>query len=57
MDSGGGDVVALRRFADLARSCRVHDLAWGRLEFWRAATAAAFEPPERRVLLPRHRAA
>ena len=33
-------------------SARVHDLAWGRLEFWRAATAAAFEPLERRTLLP-----
>ena len=31
----------------------MHDLAWGRLEFWRAATAAAFAPLERRALLPR----
>jgi glucose-6-phosphate dehydrogenase assembly protein OpcA len=52
VDSADGDAAGLRRFADLARSCRVHDLAWGRLEFWRAATAAAFEPPERRALLP-----
>jgi hypothetical protein len=30
---------------------RVHDLAWGRLDYWRAAVAAAFEPGERRSLL------
>ena len=39
------------RLADLARRVRVHDLSWGRLEFWRAATAAAFEPHDRRRLL------
>jgi glucose-6-phosphate dehydrogenase assembly protein OpcA len=53
VDSSAGDGTALRRLGELARSARVHDLAWGRLEFWRASTAAAFEPPERRVLLPR----
>jgi glucose-6-phosphate dehydrogenase assembly protein OpcA len=53
VDSSAGDRTALRRLGELARSARVHDLAWGRLEFWRAATAAAFEPSERRALLPR----
>jgi glucose-6-phosphate dehydrogenase assembly protein OpcA len=52
VDSAGGDPGALPRFAGLARSSRVHDLAWGRLEFWRAVTAAAFEPSERQALLP-----
>jgi glucose-6-phosphate dehydrogenase assembly protein OpcA len=53
VDSSAGDGTALHRLGELARSARVHDLAWGRLEFWRAATAAAFEPAERRALLPR----
>jgi glucose-6-phosphate dehydrogenase assembly protein OpcA len=53
VDSSAGDGTALRRLGELAASARVHDLAWGRLEFWRAATAAAFEPVERRTLLPR----
>jgi glucose-6-phosphate dehydrogenase assembly protein OpcA len=47
------DGVQLRSLASLAGSVRVHDLTWGRLEFWRAATAAAFEPPERQELLSR----
>jgi glucose-6-phosphate dehydrogenase assembly protein OpcA len=47
------DGVPLRNLASLAESTRVHDLTWGRLEFWRAATAAAFESLERRKLLPR----
>jgi glucose-6-phosphate dehydrogenase assembly protein OpcA len=45
--------ASFRRLVELARGARVHDLTWGRLEFWRAAVAAAFEPPERRLLLPR----
>ena len=53
VDSTADDGDALRRLGELTRSARVHDLAWGRLEFWRAATAAAFEPLERRALLPR----
>jgi glucose-6-phosphate dehydrogenase assembly protein OpcA len=53
VDSSAANGAALRRLDALTRSARVHDLAWGRLEFWRAATAAAFEPPERRALLPR----
>ena len=53
VDSTADDGDALRRLEELTRSARVHDLAWGRLEFWRAATAAAFEPLERRALLPR----
>jgi glucose-6-phosphate dehydrogenase assembly protein OpcA len=52
VDSTACDGAALRRLGELTRSTRVHDLAWGRLEFWRAATAAAFEPSERRALLP-----
>jgi glucose-6-phosphate dehydrogenase assembly protein OpcA len=53
VDSTADDGAALRRLEELTKSARVHDLAWGRLEFWRAATAAAFEPPERRAMLPR----
>ena len=53
IDSIADDGDTLRRLEELTRSARVHDLAWGRLEFWRAATAAAFEPLERRALLPR----
>ena len=53
VDSTAGDGSDLRRLGELTRSARVHDLAWGRLEYWRAATAAAFEPGERRALLPR----
>lgn len=53
VDSTTGDASDLRRLGELTRSARVHDLAWGRLEYWRAATAAAFEPGERRALLPR----
>jgi glucose-6-phosphate dehydrogenase assembly protein OpcA len=53
VDSTAGDGAALRRLGELTRRARVHDLAWGRLEFWRASTAAAFEPPERRALLSR----
>ena len=41
------------RLAGLAGRVRVHDLSWGRLEFWRAATAAAFEPLGPRRLLSR----
>jgi glucose-6-phosphate dehydrogenase assembly protein OpcA len=52
VDSGLGGHDDLRRLASLAPGIRVHDLAWGRLEYWRAAVAAAFEPPERRGLLP-----
>jgi glucose-6-phosphate dehydrogenase assembly protein OpcA len=52
VDSTSGGDGDLRRLAELAASIRVHDLAWGRLEYWRAAIAAAFEPAERRELLP-----
>jgi glucose-6-phosphate dehydrogenase assembly protein OpcA len=47
------DGAPLGRLIELTSGARVHDLAWGRLDFWRAATAAAFERPERRSLLPR----
>ena len=53
VDSTAGDGADYPRLGELTRSARVHDLAWGGLEFWRAATAAAFESPERRDLLPR----
>ena len=53
VDSTAGDGSDLPLLEELTGSARVHDLAWGRLEFWRAATAAAFEPLERRALLPR----
>ncbi len=52
VDSGSVP-VSHRRMAGLAQHVRVHDLTWGRLEFWRAATAAAFEPLEPRRLLAR----
>jgi glucose-6-phosphate dehydrogenase assembly protein OpcA len=52
VDSGSGGHDDLRRLAELAAGIRVHDLAWGRLEYWRAAVAAAFEPAEHRALLP-----
>jgi glucose-6-phosphate dehydrogenase assembly protein OpcA len=55
VDSAKGGESELRRLAELARRASVHDLAWGRLEFWRAGTAAAFDPPERRAMLPRIR--
>jgi glucose-6-phosphate dehydrogenase assembly protein OpcA len=51
VDSGAGDYEDLRRLAALAPVIRVHDLAWGRLDYWRAAVAAAFEPGEQRSLL------
>jgi glucose-6-phosphate dehydrogenase assembly protein OpcA len=53
VDSTEGDGADLGELHRLARQARIHDLAWGRLEFWRAATSAAFDPPERRALLPR----
>lgn len=52
VDSTAGGEAVLGKLAELAAGIRVHDLAWGRLEYWRAATAAAFDPPERRRLLP-----
>jgi glucose-6-phosphate dehydrogenase assembly protein OpcA len=52
VNSGDGD-TSLRWVVKLAAGARVHDLAWGRLEFWRAAIAAAFERPERLDMLPR----
>jgi glucose-6-phosphate dehydrogenase assembly protein OpcA len=52
VDSGPGGEGVLMKLAELAGGIRVHDFAWGRLQYWRAATAAAFEPVERRRLLP-----
>jgi glucose-6-phosphate dehydrogenase assembly protein OpcA len=51
VDSASGGPTEVRRVAELAAGIRVHDLAWGRLEYWRAAIAAAFDPPERRRML------
>jgi glucose-6-phosphate dehydrogenase assembly protein OpcA len=51
VDSSAGGEAVLGQLAQLDGDIRVHDLAWGRLEYWRAATAAAFDPPERRQLL------
>jgi glucose-6-phosphate dehydrogenase assembly protein OpcA len=53
VDSASGGEAELRRLAKLGEMIRIHDLAWGRLGYWRAAVAAAFDPPERRRLLPR----
>ncbi|MGH2924363.1 MAG: glucose-6-phosphate dehydrogenase assembly protein OpcA [Solirubrobacterales bacterium] len=47
------DGVPIWHLAELAHVVGVHDLTWGRLEFWRAATAAAFEPLQQRSLLSR----
>ena len=52
LDSGPAGEAVLGKLAELAAGIRVHDLAWGRLEYWRAAIAAAFDPPEHRRLLP-----
>ena len=52
VDSGSGGHEDLARLADLAAETRVHDMAWGRLVYWRAAVAAAFEPAQSRALLP-----
>jgi glucose-6-phosphate dehydrogenase assembly protein OpcA len=52
VDSAAGGSTELRKLAKLAGRVRVHDLAWGRLEYWRAAIAAAFDHRERRRLLP-----
>jgi hypothetical protein len=51
--NSGDDGASLRWLLELATGARVHDVAWGRLEFWRAAIAAAFDRPERLAMLPR----
>jgi glucose-6-phosphate dehydrogenase assembly protein OpcA len=53
VDSGLGAEEDLGRLSRLAARIRLHDLAWGRLEYWRAAIAAAFESAESRALLSR----
>jgi glucose-6-phosphate dehydrogenase assembly protein OpcA len=52
VDSALGGDDDLRRLARMAAGIQVHDLAWGRLQYWRAAVAAAFDSPEQRALLP-----
>jgi glucose-6-phosphate dehydrogenase assembly protein OpcA len=52
VDSASGEDGELPRLAKLAASIRVHDLAWGRLAYWRAAIAATFEHAVNRALLP-----
>ena len=51
LDTHGAGFDALRHAADLVTRTAVRDLAWGRLDYWRAATAAAFETEERLALL------
>lgn len=52
LDSSAGEPgAALARAGALAGDTRVHDLAWGRLSWWRARVAAAFDPPRARTLL------
>jgi glucose-6-phosphate dehydrogenase assembly protein OpcA len=50
-DSGHTAAPMLDDAAALADLGPVHDLAWGRLERWRVAVAAAWERPERRAAL------
>jgi glucose-6-phosphate dehydrogenase assembly protein OpcA len=49
----GADPYALDRVAPLLERARVSDLAWIRLERWRAAIASTFEPPQERAVLAR----
>jgi glucose-6-phosphate dehydrogenase assembly protein OpcA len=42
----------LETAAEILERAPVSDLAWIRLERWRAAVASAWDPPERRALLP-----
>lgn len=51
LDTHGAGVDALRNAAELAGRTAVRDLAWGRLDYWRAATSAAFDTQERLALL------
>ncbi len=52
LDSGSVETTrALRRAAALGASTVVHDLAWGRLEHWRALIAASFDAPDQLALL------
>ncbi|MGI9557098.1 MAG: glucose-6-phosphate dehydrogenase assembly protein OpcA [Solirubrobacterales bacterium] len=51
LDTTGGGIDALRNAAALVPQTSVRDIAWGRLDYWRAATAAAFDPEERLALL------
>ena len=55
LDSASAECRAsLARSARLARvAATVHDLAWGRLDHWRARIAAAFAAPDRAALLGR----
>ena len=47
LDTTGSGFDALRNAAVLVGQTAVRDLAWGRLDYWRAATSAAFDPQER----------
>ena len=49
------DLALVRRIADVTRTMPA-DLNWVRLEEWRVATAALFDPPDMRVRLRRIRA-
>lgn len=50
-DSGSEGAGTLDDAAALTPLGPLHDLAWGRLERWRAAIAGAWDPPGRRALL------
>ncbi len=51
LDTHGAGTDALRNAADLSDRTAVRDLSWGRLDYWRAATSAAFDTEERLALL------
>ena len=51
LDTSGAGMDGLRNAADLVEKTAVRDLSWGRLDYWRAATAAAFDTDERLALL------
>lgn len=54
LDSSAAEPAAsLQHAAVAAGVTKVHDLAWGRLSWWRARIAAAFDPPAPRKLLAR----
>ena len=51
LDTTGSGFEALRNAAALVVQSAVRDLAWGRLDYWRAATSAAFDTEARLALL------
>ena len=51
LDTSGSGFEGLRNAAGLVKKSAVRDLAWGRLDYWRAATSAAFDTDERLATL------